>query len=134
MPQDMQTVRFYADEGRPQTLHVETDGAVVNIRVGLRDSEGRPVTAVQISPDDETRGGDGHGRVWRLAEDGYRVIREAHPDDDQQGADEPDGSGMWSLVTTVAVDDDQLCTIGELVAAGNTSGDIPGPGATEEDA
>lgn len=49
-------------------LHVETDGCIVNIHVGLTDHDGNTVTRVDIIPDDEGRGGDGQGRMWH-AED-----------------------------------------------------------------
>jgi hypothetical protein len=70
----MKTVNFYARNRRPgDNLHIETDGCVINVFVGLHDSEGRQVTRVDVSPDDETRGGDDEGRIWR--QDGPRVIR-----------------------------------------------------------
>lgn len=69
----METIQFYANDSGRKTLHIETDGCVVNIDVGLTDAEGRQVTRVSVSPDDETRGGDGDGRIWR--QDGPRVIR-----------------------------------------------------------
>lgn len=66
---------------REKLLHIETEGCIVNIRVGLSDSEGRAVTSVEIVPDKADRGGDGEGRVWTL--DGTlnnRVIRQ--PEDE----------------------------------------------------
>jgi hypothetical protein len=65
---------FYAKGNRAgNKLHIETDGCVVNIDVGLTDSAGHQVTSVRVSPDDETRGGDGEGRIW--LQNGPRVIR-----------------------------------------------------------
>jgi hypothetical protein len=70
----MKRISFYAKRNRSgNLLHIETDGCTINIRVGLMDREGREVTSVMVSPDDETRGGDGSGRIWR--QDGSRIIR-----------------------------------------------------------
>jgi hypothetical protein len=60
-------------------LHIETDGAIVNINVGLTDDQGRHVTRVDVLPDDERRGGDGEGQIWR--QDGPRLIRVGHRED-----------------------------------------------------
>jgi hypothetical protein len=74
----MRTLRFY-NKGRgaslevmpgnspaaPKLLHIETDGCVVNIQVGLRDSADRPVTRIDVSADGLNRGGDGQGRIWQ---------------------------------------------------------------------
>lgn len=72
----MKTVRHYAS-ARDKLLHVEVDGCIVNITVGLSDMQGRRVTSVSIVPDDESRGGDGEGRVWRYVpgESNHRLIR-----------------------------------------------------------
>lgn len=59
-----------------EAMHIEVDGAVVNITVGLTDEYGRRVTSVMINPDDESRGGDGEGRMWFRR--GARIIRHAH--------------------------------------------------------
>jgi hypothetical protein len=57
-------------------LHIETPGAIVNICVGLTDRRGRAVIRVDVLPDDEARGGDAQGRVWRLVGSGTaRVVR-----------------------------------------------------------
>lgn len=77
----MKSIGFYASSNRSDNLlHIETDGAVINVHVGLTDSEGRAVTSVQIIPDDEHRGGDGEGRMWHVAEDSgpanTRLIRD----------------------------------------------------------
>lgn len=51
--------------------HVEAPGCIVNIYTGLRDSEGRKVTRVDISPDRCT------GEEWHIADGapcGIRVI------------------------------------------------------------
>lgn len=56
---------FHAATNRSDNqLHIETDGCVVNLRVGLTDIEGRPITRVDVLPDSEYRGGDGVGNFW----------------------------------------------------------------------
>lgn len=70
----MRRITFHEKGNRSgDLLHVETDGCVVNIRVGLSDDQGRKVTRVDVLPDDDTRGGDGLGHLW--CQDGPRVIR-----------------------------------------------------------
>lgn len=66
----MKTITFYAKGNRSgNLLHVETDGCIVNIQVGLHDTGGRTVTSVRISPDDcAERGG-------RWVQDGSRVVQ-----------------------------------------------------------
>ena len=71
---DMRRLSFYADTNRSgNLLHIETDGAVINVHVGLHDGQGRQVTRVSVLPDDDSRGGDGEGRIW--VRDGDRVVR-----------------------------------------------------------
>jgi hypothetical protein len=70
----MKRMSFYAKGNRSgNLLHIETDGCIVNIQVGLHDVDGRQVTSVRISPDDESRGGDGQGRIW--VQDGSRIVQ-----------------------------------------------------------
>lgn len=79
----MKRISFYAKRNRSgNLLHIETDGCIVNIRVGLHDVEGREVTSVQVIPDqttDATWVRDG-ARVIRLheGEDGS-ALTDAHP-------------------------------------------------------
>lgn len=68
----MKTV-VHGRKARDPLLHVEADGVLVNIHVGLTDSDGHHVTHVAVSPDDETRGGDADGYIWY--QDGARIIR-----------------------------------------------------------
>lgn len=42
--------------------HIEAEGCIVNIREGLYDRLGRPVTSVEVIPDDHYIG----ERIWRL--------------------------------------------------------------------
>lgn len=73
----MKKIGFYAKTNRSDNLlHIETDGAIVNVHVGLTNSEGRPVTRVDVIPDDASRGGDMSGQIWEIpAEDGNGVTR-----------------------------------------------------------
>jgi hypothetical protein len=68
----MKTI-VHGRKARDPLLHIEADGVLVNIHVGLTDSEGHHVTHVAISPDDETRGGDADGYIWYR--DDARIIR-----------------------------------------------------------
>lgn len=73
----MRHITFGRHNRSGNLLHIEAEGCIVNIRVGLTDRDGNEVTSVEILPDDESRGGDGYGRVWHL--DGTannRVIRQ----------------------------------------------------------
>lgn len=75
MDDQMKRVSFYdGPRNKNKILHVETDGCIVNIHVGLTDADGHKVTAVKVIPDDESRGGDGEGRMWHR--DGDRIIRD----------------------------------------------------------
>ena len=70
----MKRISFYHKTNRSgNLLHIETDGCIVNIQVGLHDVDGRQVTRITISPDDNLRGGDGEGRVW--VRDDSRIVR-----------------------------------------------------------
>ena len=68
----MRRIGFTRRNRSGNLLHIETEGGIVNIQVGLTDTEGHPVTSVRIIPDDETRGGDGDGLYWK--QDGSRLI------------------------------------------------------------
>lgn len=41
--------------------HIEVEGAIVNIRTGLKDRQGRKVTSVEILPDDHYMG----EQIWK---------------------------------------------------------------------
>lgn len=62
------TVEFHDDGHGPRLLHIEAEGCVINIRVGLTDASGALVTRVDVSPDDESRGGDGGGYMWHAVD------------------------------------------------------------------
>lgn len=72
----MKTITFYAKTNRSDDLlHIETDGCVVNIHVGLTTSEGRAVTRIDVLPDGKNRGGDNEGRTWEIADANSGAIR-----------------------------------------------------------
>ena len=48
-----------------KVLHIDSEGCVINITVGLHDIYGNPVTSIQVSPDKE--------EGWLL--DGYSNTR-----------------------------------------------------------
>lgn len=66
---------FYTRDQRelPASTIVEADGALVQITVGLNDADGRQVTRVDVTVEDEARGGDRNGHIWRR--DGARLVR-----------------------------------------------------------
>jgi hypothetical protein len=66
MPEITKRASFYTKGGGVKTFHIETDGAIVNITVGLETRNGRRVTRVDVIPDDESCGGDEEGRIWRI--------------------------------------------------------------------
>lgn len=77
MTQIARRARFYAARTRrkPKIFHIETDGAIINITVGLTEADtGRYVTYVEVLPDGKNRGGDHEGYVWFDNGDG-RIIR-----------------------------------------------------------
>ena len=48
----MRRISFYANRNRSgNLLHIETDGCIVNIQVGLQDHKGREITSINILPD-----------------------------------------------------------------------------------
>lgn len=50
MRSDMKTV-VHTLPCRKRLLHIEAEGCIVNIRVGLTDADGRPVTSVEVLAD-----------------------------------------------------------------------------------
>ena len=75
----MRRASFYADTNRSGNLmHIETDGAIVNIQVGLRDNDGNQVTVVSVLPDDETRSPDPDGHYWHTEDADGSDTRGAH--------------------------------------------------------
>ena len=75
----MKSITFYESRNRDANLlHIETDGCTVNIQVGLTDDQGRKVTRIDVSPQDESRGGDGMGYVWHAVDGpmGGRIVRQ----------------------------------------------------------
>ncbi len=70
----MRRIQFTKRNRSGNILHIEVPGAIVNIRVGLTDEQGRQVTRVDISPEDESRSPDNDGHYWH--QDGPRIIRQ----------------------------------------------------------
>lgn len=85
----MRREHFYAGTNRSgNVLHVETDGAIVNIRVGLIDAEGRQVTHVSVTADGDRFAGEA---AWYARDDNggrgsdhtsVRIVKEAERDGD----------------------------------------------------
>jgi hypothetical protein len=66
----MKRMSFYAKRNRSgNLLHIETDGCIVNIRVGLHDAAGRQVTSVMVDPDNYAE----DGGKW--VQDDSRVVQ-----------------------------------------------------------
>jgi len=63
-------------------FHIETDGAVIiNITAGSAGQR-RPADNCHVDhPDDETRGGDGLGRVWHRVGDRIVCIEDVSTED-----------------------------------------------------
>jgi hypothetical protein len=40
------------NRNKDKTLHIETDGCIVNIRIGLNKDDGRKCTVIEVLPDD----------------------------------------------------------------------------------
>ena len=82
----MKRISFYAKGNRSgNLLHIETDGCIVNIQVGLHDTDGRQVTSVRVSPDSYAEPGgrwvvDG-SRVVQLRDGETRLPPDPDPDD-----------------------------------------------------
>jgi len=72
----VKTITFYAATNRSgNLLHIETDGCIVTIHVGLHNTEGQQITRVDVLPDGETRR-DNQGNTWEIhPEDGNGVTR-----------------------------------------------------------
>jgi len=61
MSATMKTIYFGKNNRSNNCLHIETEGGIVNIRVGLQDREGRKVTSIEILPDKYC------GEEWELS-------------------------------------------------------------------
>ena len=75
----MKTVGFHKTNRSGNLLHIETEGAIVNIRVGLHNTEGDEVTSIAILPDSYS------GEEWLMPDENgehmkalnVRVIKKA---------------------------------------------------------
>lgn len=54
--------------GKERLLHVEAEGCIVNIRVGMHDPEGREVTVVEVIPNDYPTRNDTWGAILPMAD------------------------------------------------------------------
>ncbi len=62
----MKTIHHFST-ARDKLLHIETEGCIVNIRVGLQNTDGENVTSIEVLPDTN---GDGCGNpAWYVADD-----------------------------------------------------------------
>jgi hypothetical protein len=56
----MKTISWYPPRSprgmNPNILHVEAEGCIVNVEVGLTDANGRRITCVTVIPDHQTGG------------------------------------------------------------------------------
>lgn len=57
----MKTV-VHTKRSKDDLLHIETEGGIINVRVGLSDSKGRPITSIEILPDRQL------GDEWKFAD------------------------------------------------------------------
>lgn len=64
----------HTSSARDPLLQISTDGGIVNIRVGVRDSQGRRVTPIEVLADDASL----EDTFWHL--DGYENTRLVHID------------------------------------------------------
>jgi delta 1-pyrroline-5-carboxylate dehydrogenase len=48
---------------RDRVLHIEADGAIINVTVGLYNDAGQRVTMIEVIPDDPRRVG---GPIWTM--------------------------------------------------------------------
>ena len=69
----MRRISFYKNNRSDDLLHIETEGCVINIRVGLHNNESQEVTSVEIIPDRNAEIGEGK---WELnGTNNNRVIK-----------------------------------------------------------
>jgi hypothetical protein len=79
---------------RDRVLHIETDGAIVNIEVGLSDARGNRVTRVDVMAD---RTPDADGYMWDHVDS--RIVRRAEP-----GTDATPHGGMLLALSAAEAD------------------------------
>jgi hypothetical protein len=59
------------EPGVHKLLHIETEGCVVNVTIGLHDMSGRRFTAVEVVSEEP----DGDGSVWSVSGSGTVIVR-----------------------------------------------------------
>jgi hypothetical protein len=57
----MKTV-VHNKRSKDDVLHIETEGGIINVHVGLHDDKGRDITAIEILPDQYS------GESWKFAD------------------------------------------------------------------
>lgn len=62
---DMKSVTI-SNRSRYKILHIEAPGCIINVHVGLHDSDGRAVTSISVSPNGDRYSGEPE---WWLADD-----------------------------------------------------------------
>lgn len=68
----MKTILFSEQNRSDNILHIETEGCIVNIRIGLTDINGRKTTNISVIPD------RGKGEEWQIeGETGIILVKEA---------------------------------------------------------
>ena len=77
MSKDMRTITI-SERSRCKRLHIEAPGCLINITIGLHDSDGRPVTNVTVAADGNRYAGE--PAWWVDAEPGeagraFRIVR-----------------------------------------------------------
>lgn len=77
MTKDMRTITI-SERSRCKWLHIEAPGCIINITIGLHDSDGRPVTNVSVAADGYRYAGE--PAWWVDAEPGatdrvFRIVR-----------------------------------------------------------
>lgn len=57
----MQRKSFTTKQGKVKCLHIEANGCIINVRVGLSNINGKSITAIEIIPDKHV------GEEWDFA-------------------------------------------------------------------
>jgi len=88
--------------GRAEIIHVETRLGIVNIHLGLTDSEGHEVERVSMVP-------DRYAGERRVTVKGGRFVRETESERNDREANEPDKCGGCGAAYTDGDADEDFC-------------------------